>query len=200
MRFSSGLRPVASTTPSIPNLHWDFSWISFCCLSHGDPGYGSAFSLVHTISPEVQCSKGRYSCPVPGQTTNTHMALGGSTGHGHQHSPCCGMTMYSHTLDVTQARHHQGTRWQHRPFTSSWSLDINMALGGCTDCTSHCLRWHPRIQHQPVPHQNHISSSISPHSTGSVLPLFLSHLSITYLLIIVIPPLRPLVVFSPACV
>lgn len=103
-------------------------------------------------------------------------------------------------LDVTQARHHQGTRWQHRPFTSSWSLDINMALGGCTDCTSHCLRWHPRIQYQPVPHQNHISSSISPHSTGSVLPLFLSHLSITYLLIIVIPPLRPLVVFTPVCV
>lgn len=67
MRCLSGLRPMASTLPSIPNLHWDFSWISFSCLSHGDPGNGSDFSLVHTKSPGVQCRKGRYSCPVAGE-------------------------------------------------------------------------------------------------------------------------------------
>lgn len=80
-------------------------------------------------------------------------------------------------LDVTQARHHQGTRWQHRPFTSSWSLDINMALGGCTDCTSHCLRWHRRIHtsacSSPKSHlQFHLSPQHRKHSASLSLPSF----------------------------
>lgn len=113
-------------------------------------------------------------------------------------------------LSVAQARHHQGTRWQHRPFTSLWPLDINMVLADGPDNTWPLVfaqTAHHIVSggilgyiHQPVPHLSHCSSYTFLHSTGNVLPLFLSHLSTTHLLIIVTPPLRPLAVFSSACV
>lgn len=125
------------------------------------------------------------------QTTDTHMAFGGSTGHGHQHSPLLWQDhvfphghWMQHRPDITKAPGGStGHSHHYSPWISTWfwvtarTTDIHMALGGCTDCTSHCLRWHPRIHtsacSSPKSHlQFHLSPQHRKLSAALSLPSF----------------------------
>lgn len=128
--------------------------------------------------------------PCCGRTTYFHVALGCSTG---QRSPR--RQIAAQSIHVIMALgYQQGFGWWPRQQTSTWPLVVAQTAH---DIVSGGIPGH--IQ-QLVPHHSHISSSTSLHSTGNILLLFLSHLSTTYLLIIVTPPLRPLAVFIPAFV